>query len=176
MSGPKQCFSAYMCSYRPIVCAVVRLPFIHGAYTSRDYTIESYKLAVPTQLQLHLAVVALSMGRIFHFLNTFNAGYLTSAIDAPSRNTTGVRYGDRYNVSKVSNKSSHDPKGSISESSKNLVPSHYGSTKTAVESMAMEDGSDWKQVQRVEAGPEEQIHVSREYTVTYEAGSKSSNS
>ena len=170
--------SAYTCSCRPVVCAVARLPFIHGAYTSRDYTIESYKLAVPTQLQLHLAVVALSMGRIFHFLNTFNAGYLTSAIDAPSRNVTAARYGDRYNISKVSHKSNHDPKGSISESSKNLVPSHYGSTKTVVETVAMEDGSDWKQVQRVEPTPEEQIHVSREYSVTYEtkrAGSKNSD-
>jgi hypothetical protein len=118
------------------------------------------------------------MGRIFHFLNTFNAGYLTSAIDAPSRNTTAARYGDRYNISKVSQKSNLDRKGSISESSKNLVPSHYGSTKTVVETVALEDGSDWKQAQRVEPAPEEQIHVSREYSVTYEAkraGSKNSD-
>jgi hypothetical protein len=147
---------------RPIICAVSRLPLIHQAYTSRDYTIGSYRLAIPTQLQLHLAVVALSMGRIFHFLNTMNAGYLTSAINAPSRNATA----NRYVVSKAAQTSSHD-KTSISESSKNLVPNNYGSSKTVVETVPMEDGSDWK---RHTQGKEEdeQIQVTREYAVTYE--------
>ena len=138
----------------------------------------AYRLAIPTQLQLHLAVVALSMGRIFHFLNTMNAGYLTSAIDAPSRNTTanGYSYGKNYVVSKVSQKSSsnhnhsHAHKTSISESSKNLVPSNYGSTKTVVEALPMEDGGEWKrQTQAKEGNDDEHIQVSREYSVTYES-------
>ena len=101
-----------------------------------------------------------------------NAGYLTSAIDAPSRDTTaanGYGYGNKYVNSKVSQKSSHDHKTSISESSKNLVPSQYGSTKTVVQAVPMEDGSEWKrQAQGREGSEDEHIQVTREYAVTYE--------
>lgn len=145
------------------MCAVARLPLVHQAYASHNYTITSYRLAIPTQLQLHLAVVALSMGRIFHFLNTMNAGYLTSAINAPSRNATA----NRYIVSKTVQTSSHDHKTSTSESSKNLVPNNYGSSKTVVETVPMEDSSDWKR-QTQGREEDEQIQVTREYAVTYE--------
>ena len=100
-----------------------------------------------------------------------NAGYLTSAIDAPSRNATGnaYSYGKNYIVSKASQKSSNDHKNSISESSKNLVPSNYGSTKTVVEAVPMEDTAEWKRrTQAREGSDDEHIQVSREYTVTYE--------
>ena len=130
---------------------------------SHDYTITSYRLAIPTQLQLHLAVVALSMGRIFHFLNTMNSGYLTSAINAPSRNATA----NRYASPKAAHSSSHDHQTSISESSKNLVPIDYGSSKAVVEIVPMEESSDWKR-QTQSREDEEQIHVTREYAVTYE--------
>lgn len=92
-----------------------------------------------------------------------NAGYLTSAIDAPSRNATA----NRYTLSKTAQTSSHDRKTSISESSKNLVPNNYGSSKTVIETVPMEEGSDWKrQTQKKE--DDEQIQVTREYVVTYE--------
>jgi UDP-glucose 4-epimerase len=92
-----------------------------------------------------------------------NAGYLTSAINAPSRNATA----NRYVVSQAAQTSGHDHKTSISESSKNLVSSNYGSSKTVVETVPMEDSSDWK---RHTQGREEdeQIQVTREYAVTYE--------
>jgi UDP-glucose 4-epimerase len=112
---------------------------------------------------LHLAVVALSMGRIFHFLNTMNAGYLTSAIDAPSRNATA----NRYVVSKTAQTSSREHKTSVSESSKNLVPSNYGTSKTIVETVPMEESTDWKR-QTQGRDEDEQIQVTREYAVTYE--------
>ena len=103
------------------------------------------------------------MGRIFHFLNTLNSGYLTSAINAPSRNATA----NRYASPKVTNNSSHDHKTSISESSKNLVPINYGTSKTVVETVPMEESSDWKR-QTQGREDEEQIQVTREYAVTYE--------
>jgi len=111
------------------------------------------------------------MGRIFHFLNTMNAGYLTSAIGAPSRNTSanGYGYGKNFTTSTASNKSNRDRETSISESSKNLVPGNYGRTKTVVEVVPMEDSSDWKrQAQSGEGSEDEQIQVRREYTVSYE--------
>lgn len=155
-----------MISHRPVICAIARLPFVHGAYTSPDYTIEAYKLAIPTQLQLHLAVVALSMGKIFRFLNTMNAGYLTSAIDAPSRSTTA--YANKYLNSKTSQQDSHVKKNpSISESSKDLVPRTYGSSKAIVEHLPMEPSSAWKRSEE-EAGSDNEIRVTREVHITYE--------
>jgi hypothetical protein len=106
------------------------------------------------------------MGRIFHFLNTMNSGYLTSAIDAPSRNATAARYA----ISKAALTSSRDHKTSISESSKNLVPSNYGSSKTVVESLPMEESSEWKR-QTQNGDEDEHIQVTREYAVTYETKS-----
>ena len=106
------------------------------------------------------------MGRIFHFLNAMDAGYLTSAIDAPSRDATA----NRYLTSKASHQTNQAPKpNSISESSKNLVPSNYGSTKTVVEHVPMENSSAWKrhEVGR-EGGVDEQIQVTRELSVTYD--------
>ena len=91
---------------------------------------------MPTQLQLHLSVVALSLGKIFRFLTFLDVGYLSSAIEPTygkgtmNRSRAG-KYG--YN-SKVSNHSAHNhikkKKKSISDhdSSKNLVPGDYGKT------------------------------------------------
>ena len=146
-----------------MVCAVARLPFVYNTYTSDNYTLEAYKLAIPTQLQLHLAVVALSMGKVFRFLNTMNAGYLTSAIDAPSRNATA------YLNSKASRKMGNVPKSSISESSRNLVPSMYGSSKTVVDHLPMEKSLPWKrQTLQGEESLDRQIHVTREVVITYQ--------
>jgi hypothetical protein len=103
------------------------------------------------------------MGRVFHFLNTMNSGYLTSAINAPSRNATA----NRYASPKAAHSSNHDHGTSISESSKNLVPIDYGRSKAAVEIVPMEESSDWKR-QMQSREDEEQIHVTREYAVTYE--------
>jgi UDP-glucose 4-epimerase len=92
-----------------------------------------------------------------------NAGYLTSAIDAPSRNVTA----NRYILSKTAQTSSHDRRNSVSESSKNLVPSNYGSSKTVVETVPMEESTDWKRhTQR--RNDDEHIQVTRQYAVTYE--------
>ncbi len=151
-----------------MVCAIARIPFIHRTYTSPDYTLEAYKLAIPTQLQLHLAVVALSMGKIFRFLNTMNAGYLTSAIDAPTRD--GTAYANRYLNSKTSHQPSHtqsQKKSSISESSKDLVPKNYGSSKTIVEHLPLEQSQGWKR-RGGDAGSDKQIQVTREVHITYE--------
>ena len=151
-----------------MVCAIARIPFIHGAYTSPDYTLEGYKLAIPTQLQLHLAVVALSMGKIFRFLNTMNAGYLTSAIDAPTR--TGTAYANKYLNSKASHQPSHtqsQKKSSISESSKDLVPKNYGSSKTIVEHLPMEQSPGWKRAEG-EDGSNKEIQITREVHISYE--------
>ena len=161
-------FSAHSVSHRPIICAIARLPFVHGTYTSPDYTLVSYKFAIPTQLQLHLAVVALSMGKIFRFLNTMNAGYLTSAIDAPTRN--GTAYANRYINSKTSQNASQvqsQKKSSISESSKDLVPKNYGTSKTVVEHLPMEQSQGWKRPEG-EAGSDKQIQVTREVHISYE--------
>ena len=94
-----------------------------------------------------------------------NAGYLTSAINAPSRNATA----HRYVVSKVNNTSSQDREGSVSESSKNLVPSNYGSSKAVVETVPMDESSEWRrQTQGRDGNEGDHIHVTREYVVSYE--------
>ena len=129
-------------SIRPGACAVARLPFIHAAYTSSNYTIALYKLGMPTQLQLHLSVVALALGKVFHFLNFLNVGYLSSSIEpthgkGTQNKSRAAQYG--FN-SKVSNHSgNHRTRGtknqSISDhdSSKDLVPSNYGQVSAEIE-------------------------------------------
>lgn len=108
---------------RPTGCAVARLPFVLPAYTSLNYTLTSYKLAIPTQLQLLLAVIALSLGKLFRFLDALDTGYLSSAIDPPSGNAT-------------------TRKTSISDSSKGLVPSDYGHTRCHAAALPLESLSD----------------------------------
>ena len=123
----------------PVACAIARLPFVHAAYNSSDYTIALYKLGIPTQLQLHLSVAALSLGKIFQFLNLLDVGYLSSAIEPMhGKGTVNQSHaGTHRYVSKLSNHSSHHhaSKPSISDhdSSKHLVPVGYGQTNTEVE-------------------------------------------
>ena len=128
--------SSMLCFYtdgcvRPVACAVARLPFIHAAYNSSNYTIALYKLGMPTQIQLHLSIVSLSLGRIFRFLAALDVGYLASSIEpttgkgSKNRSQAG-RYGYGYGKpSKGTFQSSrHSQKRSISDqdSSKGLVP------------------------------------------------------
>ena len=118
---------------RPAVCAIARLPFIHAAYSSSNYTIGLYKLGMPTQLQLHLSVVALSLGKIFRFLSFLDVGYLSSAIEPTHGKGTANRsragkYGYNSKISHNHSANNHAKKPSISDhdSSKNLVPDDYG--------------------------------------------------
>lgn len=86
---------------------------------------------MPTQIQLHLSVVSLSLGRIFRFLAALDVGYLASSIEpttgkgSKNRSQAG-KYGYGYGkASKATFQSSrHSQKRSISDhdSSKGLVP------------------------------------------------------
>ncbi|KAK5084758.1 hypothetical protein LTR05_005836 [Lithohypha guttulata] len=113
--------------FLPVACAIARLPFIHAAYTSENYTIALYRLSMPTQIQLHLSVVSLSLGRIFRFLAALDVGYLASSIEpttakgSRSRSQT-ARYGT-YGKASKNQISQLSQKRSISdhESSKGLV-------------------------------------------------------
>jgi len=90
---------------------------------------------MPTQLQLHLAVVTLSLGKIFRFLNALDVGYLSSAIEPPSRKGTQKTYG----ISSLRSKTTQAKVPSRSDSSKHLVPSDYGRTTTRVEAVPLEE-------------------------------------
>lgn len=133
-----------MVEHSPVCCAIARLIFVPSAYTSPNYTIELYKLGVATQIQLHLSVMALSMGKIFRFLNSLDVGYLSSSIEPTqgkgfTKSSRAAHYG--YSKSSKTSNSDHrrtrdDPtKGSVSEhgSSRGLVPDTYGHTITEVE-------------------------------------------
>lgn len=122
-----------------MLCAISRLPFITAAYTSSNYTIALYKLGVPTQIQLHLSVMALSLGKIFRFLNSLDVGYLSSSIEPTHgkgsvTHTHASKYGSRSNKSPHSTRL-HTKKESMSDQSsgKFLVPYDYGRTITEVE-------------------------------------------
>ena len=136
---------------RPAVCAITRLTFVAHAYTSADYTLTSYRLAIPTQLQVHLAIVALSIGKVFRFLNALDTGYLSSAIDAPGRN--GTTFGRSQNT--------HGRKTSLSDSSKGLVPGDYGQSRAYAEALPMEKSNHWQSSGR-------QIDVRTDVEITHE--------
>lgn len=172
---------------RPAACAIARLPFIPPAYTSSNYTIALYKLGMPTQLQLHLSVVSLALGKIFHFLTSLDVGYLSSAIE-PTHGKGGTvsrsRAGKYGFGSKVSNNSGlHQQRSkaksfSDQDSSKNLVPSNYGVVTAEVEGVPMgkvngnvsQQASRNSESGRRPAGNE--IVVTRQYEIRTESAQK----
>jgi len=91
---------------------------------------------MPTQVQLHLSVMTLSLGKIFRFLNSLDVGYLSSSIGPqPGKGSAAKSNAARYAYGSKDSANHHTKKESISDhdSSKGLVPSGYGYSVTEVE-------------------------------------------
>ena len=165
-----------------MVCAIVRLPFIHAAYNSSNFTMALYKLGMPTQLQLHISIVALALGKLLRFLNFLDVGYLSSAIEPTHgkgtiHKTGKSKYGynskkgnDTANSRHVKSKSSIDDH----DSSKDLVPKSYGRTVTEVGRVSpipmqgMRSESDAKPHDMRHGASQDEIRVTTQYEVRHE--------
>lgn len=100
---------------------------------------------MPTQIQLHLSVMALSLGKIFRFLNSLDVGYLSSSIEPTHGKGSVTRsYASKYGSSSKRSPHHthiHTKKESLGDqgSCTYLVPHDYGRTITEIEGAIPKD-------------------------------------